>query len=252
MINAILIDDEINSLKSLEMELKMYCPEINVQHSFSNPEHALHHLQKESPDLVFLDIEMPNLNGFELIQKLDHIPFDIIFVTAYDEFAIKAFNFNALDYVLKPVRKTKLLQAVEKVKDKAKTKFEQTDLLALLNNLNLQTNTPKLNSIALPTSEGFKMVNLESILYFQADSNYTTVYTNDHSKYLVSRTLKEFHEMLEHTIFFRSHKSYVLNLNYVDRYVRGQGGYLVLKNGSQIPVARAQKNKLLKRLNLRE
>jgi two-component system LytT family response regulator len=252
MINAVLIDDELNSLNSLEMELGIYCPNVNVQNKFNDPEKALAYLKKESTDLVFLDIEMPNLNGFELLQKLDNISFDLIFVTAYDQFAVKAFNFNAIDYVLKPIRKTKLIQAVNKVVNKSNPKIGQTDLMALLQNMQFKANPIKLNSIALPTAEGFKMVEIKEIIYLQADSNYTHIHVTNKIKYLVSRTLKECTEMLDETYFYRTHKSYLVNLNYIDRYVRGQGGYLILKDGTQITVARSQKAGLMKLLNLKE
>lgn len=248
---AILVDDEKSSLRSLAYEINAYCPEVTVIAKCNDPLVALEEIQTQKPDLVFLDIEMPEINGFELLQRLPEINFDVIFVTAYDEFAIKAFDFNAVDYVLKPVRKTKLIQAVQRASEKRQKGFDTAQLEALMQNIQLQTKTPAgLQSIALPTTEGFSMVDINEIRYLEAESNYTWVYLNNDKKHLVSKTLKDFVGMLDFPQYFRPHKSYLVNLHYLDRYVRGQGGYLVLKNGVQVPVARSQKAELMRVLRV--
>ena len=248
--NAILIDDEKSSLRSLEYELTAYCPEINIIGTFQDPKSGLKEIQRLHPDLVFLDIEMPGMNGFELLQEVGDIDFEVIFVTAYDQFAVKAFEFNAIDYVLKPVRKIKLIQAVKKASENQKKGIEPEQLSALLNNIQLQTKGGGIQIIALPTSEGFTMVNINDIIFLEADSNYTWVYINPKQKFLVSKTLKEFSSMLDFPQFIRPHKSYFVNLNHATKYVKGQGGYLIMNSGNQIPVARTQKAALMRVLNI--
>ncbi len=248
-LKAIIIDDEKGSLESLTYEINEYCPEIEIVAACQDPHEGLKKIRTLHPDIVFLDIEMPGMNGFELLQQLPEITFNVIFVTAYDQFAIRAFDFNALDYVLKPVRKAKLISAVQKVVDKKQPKFDTTGLDALIQNIRIQSHTG-LENIALPTHDGFTMVHINDIAYLHAESNYTWVHLATQKKYLITKTLKDMEDMLNFPQYFRSHKSFLVNLNYVDKYVRGQGGYLVLKDQTQIPVARTQKVELLRMLKL--
>src|SRR5690606_24202235 len=164
-------------------------------------------------------------------------------------FAIKAFDFNAIDYLLKPIRKSKLIQAVEKVRERRQQRLDKHGLEALMQNIRVQSRSG-LEQIALPTGEGFTMVHVNEIGYLQADSNYTWVVMATQKKYLVAKTLKEMEGMLDFPQYFRAHKSYLVNLNHVDRYVRGQGGYLVLRDQTQVPVARAQKADLMRLLHI--
>ncbi|HLF65040.1 MAG TPA: LytTR family DNA-binding domain-containing protein [Saprospiraceae bacterium] len=248
-LKAILIDDEKSSLQSLTFELNAYCPEVEVIATCKDPLEGLQEIRKSEFDILFLDIEMPGMNGFELLQQLAEIDFNIIFVTAYDQFAIKAFEFNALDYLLKPVRKEKLIQAMQRVRDQQQLKLDKLGLEALMQNIRVQTTTG-IEQIALPTSDGFSMVHVNDITYLQADSNYTWVFLANKKKYLIAKTLKEMEGMLEFPQFFRAHKSYLANLNHVEKYVRGQGGYLVMRDATQVPVARAQKAELMKFLKV--
>lgn len=247
MIRAILIDDERSSLESLTFELGAYCPDVEVIGTFKDPFEGAKKVQEMKPDLVFLDIEMPGMNGFELLQSLPAITFDVIFVTAYDQFAIRAFEFNALDYILKPVRKVKLVEAVKKVKSRNQHQFAPEQLAALMQNLQLQTRAG-IEKIALPIGEGYSMVGIQEICYLHAESNYTWVHMMNGEKHLIAKTLKEIEELLDFPNFYRPHKSYLVNLNHVDKYVRGQGGFLVTSNKDQIPVARSQKNELIEML----
>lgn len=248
-IKAIIVDDEKGSLESLAFEIKEYCPEVEIVALCQDPQEGVKKIRLLKPDLVFLDIEMPGMNGFELLQQFSEIPFNVIFVTAYDQFAIRAFDFNAVDYVLKPVRKPKLISAVQKVVDRHQSKFDTTGLDALIQNIRVQSHGG-LENIALPTHDGFTMVHINDITYLNAESNYTWVHLVQQKKYLVTKTLKDLEDMLHFPQYFRSHKSHLVNLNHVDRYVRGQGGYLVMKDHTQIPVARAQKMELLRILKL--
>jgi two-component system LytT family response regulator len=241
---ALLIDDETDSLESLSAELQVFCPEVEIVGTCNDPRQGLSSIRELKPDLIFLDIEMPHLNAFELLEQLEPIGFDVIFVTAYDEYAVKAFEFNAVDYLLKPVLQSKLIQAVQKVADKNSHHLRPQQLQALINNMNLQSRQ-EMENIALPTSEGFDFVPINDIRYLQSDNNYTWVHLVTQQKYLVTRTLKDVASMMSFPRFFRVHQSYCVNLNHVKKYVRGQGGYLVLKDGTQIPVSRANKEPLL-------
>lgn len=247
---AVLVDDEKSSLRSLSFELNAYCPEVEIIGQFQNPVSAVREIPELEPDVLFLDIEMPELNGFELLQKLPDLDFEVIFVTAYDQFAIRAFEFNAIDYLLKPVRKPKLIQAVQRVADKTQPGFGIQELQALIENIKIQSNPGGMRNIALPSSDGFNMVDINDIAYLQAESNYTWVFLVNQKKHLVAKTLKEFEGMLNFDQYYRPHKSYLVNLNQLDKYVRGQGGYLILKDGTQVPVARAQKPDLMRKLKV--
>ncbi len=200
MIRAYLVDDERSSIDSLEFEIQEYCPDVEIVGFNQNPVDAVEVLKNDPPDLLFLDIEMRELNGFELLGEFDSIPFDVIFVTAYDQFAMQAFEFNAIDYLLKPVRKDKLIQAVQKVEDRQKHAFQRNELDALVNNIQLRSG-PGIEKIALPISDGYKFVHVNDIIMLQAESNYTWVHLNT-NKYLVARTLKEMSSMIAFPQFF--------------------------------------------------
>ena len=247
MIQAYIIDDEFNSIQLLKLELEAYCPEIKVIDSFNDPIMGLKAIEKNAPDLLFLDIEMPGLNGFELLASLDQIKFDVIFITAYDQFAIKAFEFNAVDYLLKPVLKPKLLAAVQKIVLKQEHAFPETELKALINNIQVHSSSG-FEKIALPTSDGFEFVHKDDIMYLQGESNYSWAFIENGKKYLIAKTLKELSSMIPFSQFYRVHKSYFVNLNHAIKYIRGSGGYLVMKSAVQIPVSRSQKPGLMEKL----
>lgn len=248
-LRAILVDDERSSIESLTYELGAYCPEVEVIATCRSGREALVQIPDLKPDLVFLDIEMPNMTGFEMLQEFGEISFSIIFVTAYDAFALKAFEFNAVDYLLKPIRKAKIQQAVQKVIDRNDRTFSSEKLKALVNNIQLQSSSG-IQRIALPAGEGFDFVPVDDIAFLNAESNYTWVHLIAGKKYLVSKTLKDVSSMVTHRQFFRAHKSFVVNLNSVTRYIRGQGGHLVLETGDKIPVSRGQKEALMKLLQM--
>ncbi|HNR05731.1 MAG TPA: LytTR family DNA-binding domain-containing protein [Saprospiraceae bacterium] len=248
-IKTILVDDEKNSLESLAFEIGEYCPAVEIVAACQDPFRGKEMIERHQPDLIFLDVEMPGMNGFELLQQIPGLSSHVVFITAYDQFAVKAFEFNAVDYLLKPVRISKLISSVQKVLDRVNQKLDRAGLEALVQNLQLKK-LPGIENIALPTQEGFKMVRLNEISYLEAESNYTWVVMADRKKYLVTRTLKEMEDQLSQGPYLRVHKSYLVNLNGVDRYVRGQGGYLIMKDQSQVPVARTQKEVLLRSLKL--
>jgi two-component system LytT family response regulator len=245
MIKAIIIDDESHCRKTLMTMLKDYCPEVNEIEQVGEAEAGLAAIHKLNPDLVFLDIEMPNMNGFELLEKMPQINFEITFTTSYDQYAIKAIRFSALDYPLKPVERCESQSAVQKVMLRPQSHFHQ-QLDILLQKLH-QPVSP-LHKIALPTMEGLQMVTVDSIIRCESESNYSIFFLKNKPKITVSRPLKEIEEMLEEYAFLRVHNCHLVSLNEIDKYVKGEGGYLVMTDGSNIDVSRTKKDALLQKL----
>ena len=224
--------------KTLTILLKEYCPVVQLIEQCSDAETGIKAIKERKPDLVFLDIEMPNMNGFEMLEKLPEINFEIIFTTGYDQYAIKAFHFSALDYLLKPVERVELQRAVQKVSQRLHSPLPQ-QMEILLQKLH-QPASP-VQKIALPTMEGLQMIALGSIISCASDSNYTTFLLKNKQKIIVSRPLKEIEELLEEYSFLRVHNSYLVNLNEIDKYIKGEGGYLMMTDGSTIDVSRSKK-----------
>jgi two-component system, LytTR family, response regulator len=246
MITAILIDDEKHCRETLSIQLEKFCPEVHLLAQCNSAAQGLQAIKQHQPDVVFLDVEMPQMNGFDMLQQINSINFEVIFTTGYDSYAIKAIRFSALDYLLKPIDKDELKKAVAKISQKTEHNLnEQLEIL-----LEKLDNKPvSLQKIALPTLEGFEMVPIENILHCQSDSNYTHIMLKSSKKILVSRTLKEIEELLEGHNFLRIHHSHLINLNEITRYIRGEGGYVIMSDNSSIPVSRSRKEALLKILN---
>lgn len=206
---------------------------------------ALDAIKKHSPDLVFLDVEMPKMNGFEMLEQLPSINFHLIFTTSYDRYALKAIRFSAIDYLLKPIDSDELQNAVKKVIHHSQKPIAQ-QLEILMQKIH-SPSTP-INRIAMPTMEGLQMIQVDSIISCESDSNYTILRLKGNKKLVASSTLKEIEELLEDYSFVRVHRCYLVNLNEIDRYLKGEGGYLVMTDGSTIDVSRAKKETLLKKL----
>jgi two-component system LytT family response regulator len=245
MIKAIIVDDEPYSCESLVTLLERYCPAVKVADICYSGEAALSAIQEQQPQIVFLDIEMPRMNGFEMLEKIPEIKFELIFTTSYDQYAIKAIRFSALDYLLKPIDREELQRAVQKVTQRLHYPLPQ-QLEILLQKFH-QPVSP-VQKIALPTMEGLQMVALNSIISCASDSNYTTFLLKNKQKLIVSRPLKEIEEMLEEYSFLRVHNSYLININEIDKYVKGEGGYLMMTDGSTVDVSRSKKEILLNKL----
>ena len=246
MINAIIIDDERHSCDALKMLLDKCCSQqVQVTALCYSGEDGLKKIQELRPRLVFLDIEMPHMNGFQMLEHLSTINFEIIFTTSYDQYAITAFKFSALDYLLKPVDREELEKAVQKVTNKISPPVSQ-QLEILLQKINQPTIA--VHRIALPTMQGLEFVPVNSIISCSSNNNYTEFCLADKKKLLVSRTLKEVEDMLADHSFLRVHNSYVVNLNAITRYVKGEGGYLVMTDGSTVDVSRSRKEFLMQRL----
>ncbi len=245
MIKAIIIDDEMHCRKTLGILLKEYCPDVQVMEQCDNGEAGIEAINELKPDLVFLDIEMPRMNGFEMLEQFSEISFAVIFTTGYDQYAIKAFHFSALDYLLKPIDHEELRKAVLKVSRQVLHPLPQ-QLEILLQKIHHQPSG--INKIALPTMEGLQMVPVDSIISCASDRNYTAVLLKSKQKIIVSKILKDIEEMLEEHSFLRVHHSYIVNLNEISKYVKGEGGYLVMSDGSSVDVSRSRKEILLQKL----
>lgn len=244
MIKAIIVDDEIHCLDTLSILLKEYCPQVKVIEKCSSPKSAIDTIEKLKPSLVFLDIEMPVMNGFELLQQFEEISFSVIFTTSYDQYAIKAIRFSALDYLLKPIEPNELINAIKKVEEQQQLPMAEQFQMLLKQ---IQDKNSSFNKIAVPTAEGFELIPAEQVLYCEASDNYTHFYLKTKNKITACRTLKEIEEQLhDFTYFVRIHHSYIANLNEVMKYVRGEGGYLIMSDGSSINVSRSRKEALLK------
>jgi len=245
MIKAIIVDDEPYCCEALAILLERYCPQVSVMQSCLSGTDALNAIREHRPQLLFLDIEMPQMNGFELLEKIQDVHFELIFTTSYDQYAIKAIRFSALDYLLKPIDREELQRAIQKVIQRLQYPLPQQIEILLQKLHNPQYS---LNKIAIPTMEGLRMVTVDTIISCSSDSNYTILILKDGQKIVASRTLKEIEELLEDHPFLRVHHSHLVNLNEIHRYVKGEGGYLVMTNEASIDVSRSRKEMLLKKL----
>ena len=249
MLTALIIDDEPKARRILEELLKEYCPnDIIVVASAEDVPSGVKAIAQFQPDIVFLDIEMPNYTGFQLFDFIADINFETIFTTAYQEYAIQAFKVSAIDYLLKPIQIDGLIASVEKVKKEKAEKNPQYNnqsankIAALQSNLN-----NKNQKIALPVSEGLLFVDINDIMYLSAEGAYTEIFIKEKKeKLLVSKNIKVFEELFIQPCFFRAHRSYIINLNCVSQYIKQDGGYIVMENGAQVSLSKDKKEEFLK------
>lgn len=249
MLRSIIIDDELHCIETLRLLLTEYCPDVEVVEHCKSALTGLSAIEKHKPDLLFLDIEMPNMNGFEMLEQFNDIPFSVIFTTSYDQYAIKAIRFSALDYLLKPIDPNELVIAVHKVRSRKQgPSAEQFHMLID----KLQSKEPAFAKVAVPTSDGFELLPTDQVISCEADDNYTIFNIKNRKKVVACRSLKEVEEQLttSFAFFIRVHHSHLVNLNEVAKYVRGEGGYLVMSDGSTVNVSRSRKETLLKTLNI--
>lgn len=239
---AILIDDEPNATDMLSWQLEKYCPEMTVAAVCNDSRKAVALIREKKPDMIFLDIEMPFMNGFDILNECAPLTFDVVFVTAYDKFALKAFQFAAVDYLLKPVEKKMLLDAVARVKNHQLP--IQTEQLELMKNM-LQQKTKVSERIAISTNEGLRFISVSTIIRCETDGKYTMVYLTNGQKECLTRSLKDVEEMLEGHNFFRIHQSHLVNLNHIEKYIREDGGYIITTDKQHITVARARKDEFM-------
>lgn len=241
---AIILDDEPDCVKLLALQLKMSCPQIDVIAECTDSIDGLKKIQDLVPDIVFMDIEMPRMNGFQVLEAIGDINFSLVFVTAYDKFAVKAFRYSAIDYLLKPIDTKELQECVRKIEKQKKIDQRQIDLLKIQYSYPRKTLPDK---IALPFQNGVSFVQITDIIYCEADDNYTKFYLKNGQVTLISKTLRDIQETLEERNFLRVHRQFLVNLDQISRYVKGEGNYLIMSNDTTIPVARNQKDKLIER-----
>lgn len=244
MLNAVLVDDEESSLSALKEKIGRHCPQVNVSGCFSMAEKAIEAINNNHPNLVFLDIEMPVMNGFLLLQRLQFKNFELIFTTAYDHYAIKAIRYSALDYLVKPIEIEELQSAVQRAEEKRKVYTSNQRLELLLENL--LPEHAKNQKIAVPHADGLQFIKVSDIVYLEANVNYTHIFLKDGHKVVISRTLKEFEDLLPSPNFLRIHHSFIINRESVEKYIRGEGGQVVLSNGAVLEISRRKKAEFLK------
>jgi two-component system LytT family response regulator len=244
MIRAVLIDDEKHCLETLSLLLARYCKDVEVVEECRSGRKGVEAINKHKPDLVFLDIEMPMMNGFEVLEQFAEISFAVIFTTSYDQYAIKAFKYSALDYLLKPIDPEELSAAVQKVITKKNLPFaEQFDILLK----QIKQKGAGFEKIAVPTIEGFELVRADQVIRCDADDNYTHLRLKDNRKIVACRMLKEMEELMQEFGFFvRVHNSHIVNMNEVAKYVRGDGGYLLMSDGSTVAISKSRRDALIK------
>ena len=241
MINCVIIDDEERARNGLSKMIATYCTGIKVVATAGTVKDGLATIKEHEPHLVFLDIDMPDGDGFELLSQVGEIDFDVIFATAYDQFAVKAFRFSAMDYLVKPIDLELLIEAVEKVKDKTKSN-NRKDQYSVLQDVVSQH---KFTKIALPSNDGVLFVEIGNIIRMESDGNYTSVIMTNGDKHMVTKQLGEYEDILNENGFFRIHHSNLINLNRIKKYIRGRGGYVVMEDGSSVDVSARRRDEFL-------
>jgi len=241
-LKAILIDDEVNSLQNLQNKLEKYCPSVKVLSAFEKPEEALLCVRQYKPDLLFLDIEMPRMNGFRFVEELGDFEGEIIFITAYNHFAIEAMRISAFDYLVKPVSIGDLQNAIARLQQQ-RSKHTKERLNVLKQSIDEHKSQD--NKIAVPTNEGLEFIVIKTIIRIESSTNYSRLYLTNKRSVLVTKLLKDFEELLTPYRFFRVHNSHLINLNYISKYIRGDGGQVVMENGDVVDVSRRKKEQFL-------
>ena len=250
MIRVVLVDDEPQSCKSLSIKLKAIAEDIDIVGTYHHPERAISGIMKSKPDVVFLDIEMPGMNGFQLLENIEEFNFEVIFVTAYNEYMLNALHLSALDYLLKPVDIEELKNALGRLRKKIslhENSSNTRERLELLGDTLKDQHAPK--RLALATLQGIVFLKINEIIRVEALSNYSTFYLINKQKIMVSKTLKEFEPILTMQNFFRVNRSCIVNMDYIVKYKNEDGGILELQDGSELGVGPHRKNELIELLS---
>lgn len=241
-IKTLIVDDETDALNFIESIIVEYCPKLEVIGKAQSAKEGTKMIVEKAPDLVFLDVEMPQGSGFDLLANFPEKKFEVIFITAFNHYAIKAIKFSAVDYILKPININEFIQAVDKVLDKKQNnETKGASFSALLENV--RSALPA--KLAIPTSEGMEYLNTHDIIRVEADRSYSWFFMKDNRKILVSRNLKEYQELLSDRNFFRTHNSHLVNLEHVKKYIRHEGGAVELEDGTQVPISRGKRDLFL-------
>ena len=246
-IRCVIIDDEPNNIENLGLLLGQYCPDIEVAATAMNADDGMAAVQQQQPALVFLDIQMPRKSGFDMLKTFSEINFEIIFITAYDQYGIQAIKFSALDYLLKPINIQELKAAVEKARNKINAKQKNTSIENLLQYI--KSGDKHIPKIALPTLNEIMYVRIDDIIHCEASNNYTLFYLQNAERILVCKTLKEFAELLAPHHFIRTHQSHLINLHFVKSLLKEDGGTLLLTDQTKVPISRQNRDMVKARLN---
>jgi two-component system LytT family response regulator len=246
MIRTVLVDDEIDSIRVLERLLETFCPQVSIVGKADGVETAIRVIQASQPDLVILDIEMTQGNAFDLLNQLQPIAFQVIFVTAFDDYAVRAFKYSAVDYLLKPVDIDDLRGALDRATEKTQEKAMIEKMKVLLDNvgtLNLSQ-----QKMAVPTITGLMFVAIRDIIRFEAKGSYTIIFLHNGEQITATRNIKDYEDLLPESIFYRIHNSHIINLQNIQKYHKGRGGYVIMEDGSAIEVATRRREEFLRRL----
>jgi two-component system LytT family response regulator len=243
MIRAIIVEDEKMSRETLKRMLEKYCPQVDVVAEAEGYRMGIEMIKKFEPDVVFLDIQMPDGSGFRLLEEITDVKFEVIFTTAFDQFAIKAIKFSALDYLLKPIIPQELINAVEKVEHKRMEFRKSTNIDIFLENMKSKEDGAQ--KIVLSTSDKIHVIKIDDIVRCESDNYYTQFFFTDGKRLLISKTLKENEELLTQHNFIRPHKSHLINVKYIKSFLRQEGGYIIMTDGSKIPVSRRKREKIM-------
>jgi two-component system, LytTR family, response regulator len=249
LLKALIVDDEYQGRSFMQKILEKEHPDVEVVGQASTIDETLSNIQNLNPNLIFLDIILGRENAFDLFSKIQNVNFEIIFTTAHNEYAVKAFKINALDYLLKPIDLQELNDAIEKVKVRLDKEATRTSVFQLENLANILKSVNKsIDKLAIPSSDGFIMVQLSDIVYCESDGNYTIFNLTNNRKLTSSYTLRQYDDMLSSQDFFRAHKSYLINLSHINRYLKSDGGLIMMSNGKTVELSRRNKEKLMKLL----
>lgn len=247
-LRAIIVEDEENNRETLKNTLEEFCVNVTIVGFAESVEEAVAVITKEKPDIVFLDIEIKSGTGFDVLNLTSNLNFEVIFTTAFDQFAIKAMKFSSLDYLLKPIDLEELQNAIEKARNRKNQALYKKQLETLM--LNLKQEKPKLNKICLSTSDGLDFIEVDTILYCKANGSYTSFILDNKKEILVSRHLKEYVSLFNDHDFMRVHNSFLVNLKNIDKFVRNDGGYIIMKNGDRVNISRSKKDEFVQAMNL--
>ena len=244
MLKAVIVDDEPKAIQSLIWELSNFKDDIEVMQSFTKPEEALKYLESNTPDCLFLDVQMPTIGGFQFLEQLDQINFAVVITTAYDEYAIKALKHEAIDYLLKPIDSDDLKETIIKLRKHSERNLSAETFERILSNFNSKFNKKR---ITINADGKLLFLDVEDIIYVESDGNYSTVFLQDHKKIVVTKKLKEVDAILPEHYFFRIHNSYIINLNKIKAFIKNEG-YVIMDSNHKIPVARQRKSDFLEKL----
>jgi two-component system LytT family response regulator len=242
MLRAVIIDDEPDAVQFIESLVGEYCEEVEVVGKAHSAREGVDVIRNAAPDLVFLDVQMPHGTGFDLLSSFTEKTFDVIFITAFNHYAIQAIKFSAVDYILKPINISEFIEAVQKVREKRSSQeYKNINYQALLENIK----SPRPSKLAIPTADGIEYLNTAEIIRLEADRSYSWFYMTNGKKHLVSRNLKEYQELLTDLNFFRPHNSHLINLEHVRKFIRHEGGYIEMDDSSTVPISRGKRDLFL-------